>query len=115
MEYPRTHDVVFRKGIQYLTYPGKNMYYHELIATSSDRHSRATRTEKSQITRCIMETILERNGRCLEWSRSRGSWIVVTDRGYFRQKIAAGFKHYNSRNVATSTQARAPEDALAEH
>ena len=97
VECSRLHDVVFRKGIKYPTYknmPG-NMYYQELIASNSDRHSRARRTEKTQITTRVMETILERNGRCLEWSKSRDSWIVVTDRGKFRQKIAAGFKTKN--------------------
>ena len=106
VECPRTHDVVFRKGTTYSTYkiiPG-NMYYRELIASASDQHMKAKKKEKCEITRCIMEKILEGNGRCLEWSKSKDLWIVVTDRDEIRKKIAAGFKYY--KHLALALQKR---------
>ena len=48
VEFPRSRDVVFRKGPTYKNNPG-NMYYRELIERTNCQHSTAKRKEKVKV------------------------------------------------------------------
>ena len=99
VECPRSNDVVFRKGPVHKWNPG-NMYYRELIESTNDKHSKASIKEKCHTTWTIVKEIEKRNGRFLEWSKPRELWIVTTDRGKIRLKVAAALKHYNRSIVS---------------
>ena len=94
VECPRSYDVVFRKGQFYKANPG-NMHFRELIEQTEEEHSKAINKEKYQITWRIMKEIEDRNGRFLEWSNPRQTWIFLSDRGKIRSKVAACYKQYN--------------------
>ena len=94
VECPRLSDVIFRKGPTHKNNPG-NMHYRELIQSTNDEHAKAGRKKKYQITWRTVKEIEERNGRFLEWSKTREMWTVCTDREKIRIKVAACYKQYN--------------------
>jgi len=104
VECPRSNDVVFRKGGSIFKSNPGNMYYHELIESTNDKHSKADRKEKCQITWSIVKEIEERNGRFLEWSLRKELWIVVIDREKKRTKIASCLKQYQRKIVSRQKQ-----------
>lgn len=71
------------------------MYFRELIESTHDKHTRGSRKEKCNITWNIVDEVLARNGRFLDWSSEKEVWIVATDREKIRKKVAACYKQYN--------------------
>mmetsp|Transcript_101 Transcript_101/g.244 ORF Transcript_101/g.244 Transcript_101/m.244 type:complete len:546 (-) Transcript_101:313-1950(-) len=102
VDCPGSRDVIFRKGPTFKNNPG-NMYFRELIESTQDKHTQGSRKEKCNITWNIVNEVLARNGRFLNWSSKKEMWIVATDLENIRKKVAACYKQYN-RTVLTFQQ-----------
>jgi len=109
VDCPGSKDVIFRKGPTYKNNPG-NMYFRELIEETSARHAKAPRKEKCRITWNIVKEIEARNGRFLDWSKTREMWVVAKDREKIRKKVAACYKQYN-RTVLIAQQQQQRKNA----
>lgn len=105
VDCPGSHDVIFRKGPTYKNNPG-NMYFRESIEQTHEAHMKATRKTKCLITWNVVKDIESRNGRFLDWSKTREMWVVARDREKIRTKVAACYKRYN--RIAVPANQRKP-------
>ena len=94
VDCPGSRDVIFRKGPTYKNNPG-NMSFRELIEQTHAQHTKGSRKEKCSITWSIVLEIEARNGRFLDWCKTREMWIVTKDREKIRKQVAACYKQYN--------------------
>lgn len=96
---PNSEDVVFRQGPAFRNNPG-NIFFRELIHQFCEEHRNASRDEKCEITKLVMEEIQNRQGRFLIWNPKRKCWIVCQDSSAIRKKIASALKQYNRQRRA---------------
>jgi len=95
VECPRSCDVVFRQGNSYTKKQAGNENYRELLAFYSNDHFGGDKNKKYKITKLIIEQIESQGGRFLEWENKRNTWLVLTDVGNMRKRIAAAFRQRN--------------------
>jgi len=96
IECPSLNDVIFRSGKSYMSHPG-NMMFRGLIEQHISEHNAATQDRKKNMTWQVIDEVEDLGGRFLEYDRSLGTWMELTDRGAIRHKIATYFKEFRRK------------------
>jgi len=99
VDCPRSNDIIFRKGKNYLNNPG-NVYFRQLIESTNTEHAMLEkRTDKVTMTwriyQQLEQTQTQRNGRFLDRDRTYNVWYIQKDRNTIREKIANTYREYN--------------------
>lgn len=96
IECPSLNDVIFRSGKSYMSHPG-NMMFRGLIEQHIGEHNAATQDRKKNLTWQVIDEVEHLGGRFLEYDRSLGTWMELTDRSAIRHKIATYFKEFRRK------------------
>ena len=90
VECPALNDVVFKTGTASLSHPG-NAIFRELLYANYDTYFKAkTNASKQDAVTRIIQDVVRRNGKFLEWSNSSSCWVIMQDASLI------GIKVYNS-------------------
>lgn len=100
VECPASHDVVFRTGSNCKYHPG-NSAYADLIEFYADECAKKSKAsiEKETVTR-IMDNIIERKGRFLEWDSTGFFWVGIENESDLRTKIYNNIYYSMKKSVA---------------
>ena len=101
VECPRSNDVVFRPSQSTMCHPG-NVMFRSLVESKHYAHdAAASREEKIDITKGVIQDIKNMGGRFLVWKKSL-CWTELTDETQIYSKTAAFFRNSkvsaNTRN-----------------
>ena len=105
----RPHDVICGRGTSFLTKVlSGNKSYRKLIERRMDKYEETTTKEKRAVNEAIVNLVLKRGGRFLEYDMKAKKWIDI---GYERAvtKTAQGFRdfRYSPTYLATKKTASA--------
>lgn len=104
VECPRFYDVIIGKAKVCTNNPG-NGFYSSLIEATHDEHDSLVhaRDKVAMTWRILLHITEEKQGRFLDWNKSRNAWVVIQDKIVVRKKIANSYKEYKrSRYVNTA-------------
>jgi len=97
-QLPRSTDVIFRTGTSLTCHPGNSMF-QSIIESKVKEHSEASQAGKMAITRDIIETVKQKEGRFLQWD-TRGWWTELTGTSHVHTKVAVSVRDFKSKSVA---------------
>ena len=76
---PREADVLCGRGGTALRHPG-NLAYRKMVSTNKERYLTCLKTEKLKISKSIVASVRERNGRFLEKDKASGEWVELSEK-----------------------------------
>jgi hypothetical protein len=89
---PSQLDVLLGRGRGIQEHTG-NIRCRNLVATYRDRYDAASKSEKTEIIRIIVEEVQKWGGRFMERSTDGPAWCVVSDE-HARYKVSHGFRNH---------------------
>lgn len=94
VEYPRVHDVLFRRGGYHNQFG--NLLFQESMLTELPAYNAVhNHAEKRQIRQKIIGSVAVRGGRFLEYNKDSGVWSEIRDSTSIHNKVISGINDLN--------------------
>jgi hypothetical protein len=76
---PRAADVLCGRGGISLRHSG-NLIYRKMVTMNKERYLTCLKTEKLKISKSIVASVRQRNGRFMEKDKKSGEWVELSDK-----------------------------------
>ena len=106
MTEPRPDDVICGRGADARNHPG-NRRFRSLINLHCDAYSSASKSEKTRITKTIVDDVVNKGGRFLKKDMATGSWNEIDSRSC-REKTGQSLRECAASKTVKKQEGRNP-------